>query len=112
MNVTLIAFPDNMDRSDHEFDRIGSTDFTRAGDEATAIYDDMRSGADHGSLVQRVARLTLQVSWLETWRYDSCQDLIGVGGCSMPLSLAPHFLREAVAAMPKPGARSILRLVG
>ena len=111
MTVTLIAFPDNMARSDREFERIGTTDLTRAGDEATAIYDDMRSGADHASLLERIERLAHLVSWLESWRFDNCQDLIGVGPCQMPLSLAPSFLRAAVAGMPSPRARPSLRIV-
>ncbi len=111
MTVTLIAFPDNMTRSDREFDRIGSTDFTRAVDEATSIYDDMRSGADYASLLQRIARLDHLVSWLESWRFDNCQDLISVGPSQMPLSLAPSFLRAAVGGIPSPRARPSLRIV-
>ena len=112
MNATLIAFPDDMDRSDREFDRTGSTDFSRAGDEATALYDDMLAGELRASLLGRVERLTLQVAWLETWRSRDCEDLRRVGSCWMSLSLAPRFLRDAVEAMPKPRPRTILRLVG
>lgn len=111
MNSNICNIPSQSDRSDTEFDRTGSSAFLRAGDEAAAIWDDKLSGADRASLSDRVERLHAQVRWLETWRYDDCQDLLRIGSCWMPLSIAPEFLRALVDAMPEPRARPILRLV-
>ena len=117
MNATLIAFPDNIGRSDREFDRIGSTDWTRALDEAELrgqeAFGRLRGPAE---LAERVERLDRQVRRLQTWRADDCETIIDLKGAGdliikMPLSIAASFLRELVADVPTPRPRTVLRIV-
>ena len=117
MISNILQMPTQDELSDREFDRTGSTDWTRALDEAELIgreaFGRLRGPAE---LRDRVERLDRQVCRLQTWRADDCETIIdikGAGNCiiKMPLSSAASFLRELVAGMPKPRPRTILRLV-
>ena len=117
MISNILQMPTQDELSDREFDRIGSTDWTRSLDEAELIgqeaFGRLRGPAE---LAERVERLDRQVRRLQTWRADDCETIIDLKGAGdliikMPLSIAASFLRELVADMPTPRPRTVLRIV-
>lgn len=53
MTETIIAFPTMFERDQIEFDRFGTSSYTRAFDEAAAMVTAMLSGTDRASLKGR-----------------------------------------------------------
>jgi len=69
MTASIIAFPDIHERNDREFDRTGSTSYTRAVDEGHELGGmPTDTSLDRPAYLRRVDALNVVVTGLATWR--------------------------------------------
>lgn len=101
MTASIIAFPDIHERNNREFDRTGSTTYTRAVEEAHDLGGLPHTNpTDRPVLLERIAALGIAITGLATWRDEVDWVLPIELHCGrlehVSLRDAPRFLRALI----------------
>jgi len=94
MTAAIIAFPTPAERDEIEFQRMGSSNYTRACEEAASLWDAVISGERTASLGKRIDDLSDAIAHLGRYRPEVVGDRVIMNdGCRMELRLVPSMLR-------------------
>lgn len=96
MTAALLSFPSQLERDEAEFARSGTSNYTKAFDEAVALWAALAEplSFDRVELARRVAAFTAQVAHLARYRPDCLGDIVATAG--IELQLMPAVLRAAM----------------
>ena len=99
MTATLIHFPALEERDALEFDRFGTSSYTRALDEAAELVSAMRSSQDRASLKGRADAFARQFARLASGRPEMVEEFVVLdGGGLIELRAVPLLLAGLLAA--------------
>lgn len=94
MTATVLPFPTLLERDQIEFDRKGSSNYTRACDEACALWGAVKAVERHPGLTVRIAALDALIAHLARYRPDAVEDFIILDESHrITLLLVPNILR-------------------
>lgn len=100
MAAAILSFPTLLERDDVEFTRSGASNYTRAVDEAAALWAAMSGppSADRAGLAQRLAAFGAQIAYLARYRPECLEDLVVLAGdYRIELGSMPAVLKAAMA---------------
>lgn len=95
MTAAAIAFPTLLERDEAEFRRCGASSYTRAIDEAEALWFAIRAPQTASALSSRIDALSRQIERLALLRPEVVGDMIAFGSAAVELRLVPEWLRVA-----------------
>ena len=99
MTATIIQFPTLEERDALEFDRLGTSSYTRANGEAAALFSALLPSKDRASFAGRIEVFAGMVGRLVAGRGDIVDEFVELeGGLSAALRDLPHNLAGMLAA--------------
>ena len=100
MTAMIIPFPTAIGRADIEFERTGQTDYTRAMDASSLLYNLAQTGRrDAPDFDQQLAALTASVQRLSKARPEVVDELVILDdGKQHPLRKMPVIIRSITTA--------------
>ena len=99
MTDTIINFPTLEGRDAREFDRFGTSSYTRANEEGRALLTEAWSLKDRSPLAARVAAFTGAVERLAIGRPEMVEEFVVLdGGMQFELRAIPPLLAVMLAA--------------
>lgn len=94
MTATVIHFPSMFDRDQIEFDQKGRSNYTRACDEACALWGAVKVVESHLGLQARITALGGLIAHLGRYRPDAVEDFVILDESTrISLALVPGVLR-------------------
>ena len=99
MSASIIAFPTPLERDEAEFDRQGTSNYTRAFAEAAILWDVARCHPDRAGLGNRIEAFAGMLGYLSRYRPESLDDMVILSeGNRIKLRLVPDELRSMLGA--------------
>ena len=100
MTATILSFPSLFERDQMEFDRKGTSNYTRASAEATMLGELAKVPRDRVQIAGRINSLKDAVKHLESYRPECIDDLVALrDGSHVALRLMPDYLHSLLGPM-------------